>query len=114
MTDTEWYSIIKEELFKFKDDIITIKTDVVEIKAGMTLVVSSIDTLSKMVDKHEKILFGNPESMGESGLIMTVKALSENDKTLKNEIKSVRNTFSIFWTSVLTFLNIVINIIIKR
>jgi len=58
--------IILQQVFSINKTLLQMSSDIAEIKE-----------VKECVDKHEKVLYGNQEKMGEGGIIYTLNSLKK-------------------------------------
>ncbi|MEW6556058.1 MAG: hypothetical protein AB1349_01735 [Elusimicrobiota bacterium] len=86
----------------------TWRSEFVEIKTDVKLILHKLDNeIVPRVNEHQKILYGNPETMGKNGLIATVQGV-------KHDIKTMKTFFASIWSGVLIFVNALISYFMKK
>ena len=62
------------------------------LKELQPLVAKNVDVLQRiepLVDKHERVLYGNPEDRKDNGIVGAVNALEEMALSIKNWAKAI-------------------------
>jgi hypothetical protein len=58
-----------------------------KVISGVDKVTTSVESLAKLAEKHDAILFGKAEDLGETGLLMKVKNVDTKVDSLEKSLK---------------------------
>jgi len=99
---------------EFREKINDVQIKVTETNSEVKVIKTKLETVENRTFKHEKTLYGNPEQMGEGGLVSDHYKISNDIKEIRGELKGIRGFFSIFWTGTVTVGNLIISWLLRR
>jgi len=85
-----------------------------KVIGGVDKVTISVETLTKLAEKHDAILFGKAEDLGETGLLMKVKNVDNKVKTLKADINRDTKWIVGIATTVWSFVLFLVSLIWRK
>lgn len=69
-------------------------------------VLSKMESIETLVTKHEQLLYGDPEKMGEGGLIFKTQLQDSQITGLGKSIDYTRSTFVLIWTGIFAIIQL--------
>ena len=77
-----------------------------QTRKDVAVIKQKVETIEIIVGKHEKILYGNPEKMGEGGIIYTVQ-------NQENKLGNIKRDLTLLVSAIGTFVTFAFNIVIS-
>lgn len=89
--------------------LLDIQKQTSETNVVLQLMKKDFDVVAETVDKHEKLLMGNPQNMGDGGIIATIKEQARSIDGLGRRIDSIRSLFAPLWTGIVAIVSALVS-----
>lgn len=86
--------------------ILDMKTCIGKVDSKVGIAINKMKIVEQLVTKHEKVLYGNPEKMGEGGLLFKQGLQDKKIYGLGKSIDNTRSTFVMIWTGIFAFIQL--------
>ena len=93
------------------EKLTTIEETVAKIDKRTEVMEERVGTVEKLADKHEKVIYGDPEIMGKGGLMDAVNVAGNKAEGACKRIDGMKGTVLWIWTAVFAIIQAAIAIV---